>query len=271
MNGKELKETLQNGDRVYGTCVTMHSNRWPGMIADTGVDFVFIDTEHTAIQRETLAMMCTMFNQHNVAPIVRIPAPDPYQATEVLDGGAAGIVAPYVETVEQVKKLVGATKLRPIKGQRMRNVLNGKDLLEPELKKYVDDRCAENVLAINIESVPAMQILDDILRVPGLDVVLVGPHDLSCSLGIAEEWRHPKLKAALKEIITKSREANVGVGVHISYSIEEEVWCAETGANFIVHSSDISLCQEILSADLARFRKELGDEARSGGEEGILI
>jgi staphyloferrin B biosynthesis citrate synthase len=271
MNGVELKAALHRGQRVYGTCVTMHASRWPGMIVATGVDFVFIDTEHTAIGRETLSMMCTMFGQHSVAPIVRIPEPDPFQATEVLDGGAAGIVAPYVETVEQVKALVGATKLRPIKGQRMRNVLDGTESLEPELKQYVDDRCAENVLAINIESVPAMRNLDDILKVPGLDAVLVGPHDLSCSLGIAEQWMHPQLKGAQEEIITKCRKANIGVGVHISYAFEEEIWCAETGANFIVHSSDISLCQDILTADLARFRKELGDQARNGDGEEILI
>jgi 4-hydroxy-2-oxoheptanedioate aldolase len=271
MNGKDLKAAMQSGKRVYGTCVTMHANRWPGMIAGTGVDFVFIDTEHTAIQRETLAMMCTMFQQHNVAPIVRIPEPDPYQVTEVLDGGAAGIVAPYVETVEEVKALAAATKLRPIKGERARNVMDGTEEFEPELKKYVDDRCAGNILAVNIESVPALRNLDDILKIDELDVVLVGPHDLTCSLGIAEEWTHPKMKAALEEIITKSRAAGKGVGVHISYSVEEEMWCAEKGANFMVHSSDISICQEAISGDIARFRKDLGDEAAGGDGEGILI
>ena len=140
MNGKELKAAMQQGQRVYGTCVTMHANSWPGMIASTGVDFVFIDTEHTAIGRETLSVMCTMFRQHGVAPIVRIPEPDPYQATMVLDGGAAGIVAPDVETVEQVKMLVGATKLRPLKGQRLRNVLDGTEPLEPELSRRIKAR-----------------------------------------------------------------------------------------------------------------------------------
>ncbi len=271
MDGKALAAALHSGNRVYGTCVTMHSNQWPGMISRTGVDFVFIDTEHTPIQCETLAMMCTMFRQHQVAPIVRIRSPDPYLATQVLDGGATGIVAPYIETADQVRALRGATKLRPIKGQRLQKVLNEEETLEPQLQQYVDTRCADNVLAINIESVPAIRNLDEILKVPGLDAVLVGPHDLSCSLGIAEEWTHPKMKAALEEIISKCRAANVGVGVHISYSKDEERWCAENGANFIVHSSDISLCQEILTADLAQLRKDLGDHknACDGGE--ILI
>ncbi len=259
MNGRELIQALHGGERIYGTCVVSTSNRWPAMIAGTGVDFVFIDTEHVPLHREQLATMCTMFQQLSIAPIVRIPAPDPYQATAVLDGGAAGIVAPYVETAEQVKALRGATKLRPIKGRRLQNVLDGKEAFEPELDAYVRDRCAGNVLAINIESVPAMENLDDILQVPGLDAVLVGPHDLTCSLGLPEKWTHPDVLAALTTIIEKCRAANVGVGAHISYGIEEELACARAGANFMVHSSDISLVQDTLRADIARLRRELGD------------
>lgn len=73
----------------------------------------------------------------NLAPIIRIPSPDPYQACKVLDGGASGIIAPYVEIVEEVKALVDAVKFRPLKGEKLCNVLNKKESLETGLKHYL--------------------------------------------------------------------------------------------------------------------------------------
>src|SRR6187402_1255357 len=118
--------------------------------------------------------MCQTYAALGLPPIVRIPSPDPYMATMVLDGGAAGIIAPYVESVEQVQALRGAVKLRPIKGQKLQHMLTGGSV-EPALESYVAEGARHRILIINIESVPAMQALDDILAVPGLDAVLIGP------------------------------------------------------------------------------------------------
>ena len=126
-----------------------------------------------------------------IAPIVRIPEPDPYRACMALDGGASGIIAPYVETPEQVRKLYGAVKLRPVKGAVLEARIQGSMALPGETGAYVDQRNADNVLIINIESTPALANLDAILEVPGIDAVLVGPHDLSCSLGVPEQYTHP--------------------------------------------------------------------------------
>lgn len=271
MNGKDLSAALRGGKRVYGTCVTSTTLRWPAMIAGTGVDFAFIDTEHTSIGREHLSAMCTAFRQANVSTIVRIPEANPHLATMVLDGGADGILAPYMETVEQVKALRGATKLRPIKGQRLENVLDGKETFEPELADYIAKRNASNLLVINIESVPALEALDDILAVPEIDAVFVGPHDLSCSLAVPEQYTHPKFKAAMTTIIQKCRARNVGIGAHISYGIEEEIAWAKAGMNMIIHSSDMSLVQERLQADIARFRHELDQEKTASEVEAIII
>jgi staphyloferrin B biosynthesis citrate synthase len=271
MNGRELAAALHSGKRVYGTCVVSTSNLWPNVIAGTGADFVFIDTEHTPIGREHLSVMCRAFRERNVAPIVRISECNPDLATAVLDGGANGVVAPYMETVEQVKALRGATKLRPIKGQRLQRVLDGEEEFDEELANYIKKRNADNILVVNVESVPAIEALDDILAVPGVDAVLVGPHDLSCSLGVPEQWRHPVFKEAMTTIITTSRKHNVGVGMHISYGIEDEIEWARAGANFIVHSSDLSLVQETLQRDFAKFRSDLDGEAAAGEGEAIII
>lgn len=114
-----LPELLRQQDTVYGTCITSTSPKWVPAIAACGLDFVFIDTEHIPIDRATLSWMCNSYKLAGLPPLVRIPEPDPYQATMVIDGGACGVVAPYMETVEQVKALRGAVKLRPYKGQRL--------------------------------------------------------------------------------------------------------------------------------------------------------
>ena len=261
MNGKELVKALHDGTRVYGTCVVSPSPMWPPMIAGLGMDFVFIDTEHVAIGRETLSWMCRAYTALGLAPVVRIPKPDPFLACMALDGGAVGVIAPYLESVDQVRELRGAVKLRPLKGQRLQNYLAGTETLEPEVQQYLDTRNADRVMVVNVESVPALKALDDILAVPGIDALLVGPHDLSINLGIPEQYTHPRFLEAIGTIIAKARKAGVGVGIHYSGGIDLEIAWAREGANFIIHSSDVSLVNDALKRDLAEFKRQLGDVA----------
>ena len=93
MTGRKLGEALRNGQRVYGTLIVSPSPHWPALVSTIGLDFVFIDTEHIAIDRHELAWMCRAYGAMNLAPVVRFPSPDPYQACMVLDGGACGVVA----------------------------------------------------------------------------------------------------------------------------------------------------------------------------------
>ena len=262
MNGQALSVALHKGDRVYGTCVVSTSPKWPSMIAGVGLDFVFIDTEHMPIQRDQLAWMCQAYAALNLAPIVRIPEPDPYLACMALDGGAHGIIAPYVDSPAQVQALRGAVKFRPLKGRRLANALEGKEKLEPELDAYLAQWNTGRVMIVNIESVPALEALDDILAVPGLDAVLIGPHDLSLNLGIPEQYHHPAFNEAIGTIIRKARARHIGVGIHFSNGIEKEIGWAKEGANLITHSSDFFLVRDALTADLKRFRDELGDRLR---------
>lgn len=268
MKGKELAAALRAGQRVYGTCVLSPSPAWPPMLAGVGMDFAFIDTEHVSLARETLSWMCRAFDAHGIAPIVRIPEPDPYRACMVLDGGAHGVIAPYVESVEQVIALRGAVKLRPLKGERLRGFLAGTDPLNPQTVDYLVQRNTDRVMVVNIESIPAMNALDDILRVPGVDALLVGPHDLSINLGIPEQYDNPVFLDAISTIIRKARAAHVGIGIHYSEAIEPEIAWAREGANFIVHSSDFAIVQQTLRADFQRFRKELQDAPARGRDQG---
>ncbi len=267
MTGKELKKALRNGNRVYGTCVVSTAPQWPAMIAGTGLDFVFIDTEHIPIDRTELSWMCQNFAARGLPPVVRIPKPDPYLACMVLDGGAQGVVAPYMERVDQVHDLRGATKLRPLKGDRLDRVLRGKEILGEPLDSYIGNFNSNNLCLVNIESVDAIEALDDLLAVPDLDGLLVGPHDLSISLDIPEDYRNPRFTEAMKTIIEKGRSAGVGVGFHYSFGIQEVIDWARMGANFIIYSTDFFLVRDALLRDVSLLRETFGDARKLEGED----
>ena len=263
MNGQELARALRAGPQVYGTLIVSPSPRWPKVVKQCGVDFVFIDTEHIALDRAELSWMCQMYGALGLAPLVRIPSPDPNQATMVLDGGAAGVVAPYVETVEQVQALRGAVKYRPLKGEKLRRVLAGASC-EPELAEYIRGHCENNALVVNIESGAALEALNDILKVPDLDAVLIGPHDLSCSLGVPEQYAHPRFREAARTIFQKARAAGVGAGIHFSGELELAAAFLREGANFLIHSSDLQLFAKTVTEELA-FLRQTVERAPAGG------
>ena len=259
MNPSELRAALRAGQRVYGTLICSESPRWPAQVAQIGLDFVFIDTEHVALDRQQVAWMCQTYRALGLPPIVRIPAPDPFAATMALDAGAAGIVAPYIETVEQVQALRGAVKLRPLKGARLERVLAGRETLEPTLAAYQQAHSGENILVINIESRPAVENLESLVAVDGVDAVLIGPHDLSSSLGIPEQYAAPAFDAAVRRIAGEARAHGVGAGIHSWMGVAREIAWAQAGINFFIHSADIIAMKETLTAEVRALRTALGD------------
>lgn len=266
-----LKEKLQSGKRVYGSAIISSSPKWFEVVKGAKLDFVFLDTEHIPLGRETLATMCTSYSALGIPPIVRIPSPDPYLATTVLDGGAESILAPYVETVEQVKQLVGAVKYRPLKGIKLQKILDGDEVLEDNMKNYVDNRCKNNLLFINIESKPAVENLSELLSVPGLDGVIIGPHDLSCSYSIPEEYSIKEFDEIVMNIIKECKKSNMAVGIHLSEDPEHQVKWANAGVNIILHSSDISLFGKILNKEISFIKTELNDNIGKENYKSTII
>jgi 4-hydroxy-2-oxoheptanedioate aldolase len=257
MNAAELIESLHAGRNVFGTLIVSHSPRWPDAVRGCGLDFVFIDTEHIALDRGQVSWMCQTYAALGLAPVVRIPGPDPFAATMALDGGAVGIIAPYVEKAEQVRALRGAVKLRPIKGQMLQELLQGRKS-GPELDAYLQRGAKDRLLIVNIESLPAIAALDEILAVPGLDAVLIGPHDLSCSLGMPEQYDRPEFLSACETIFRKARAAGIGAGIHSWGTVEEQAHFLALGANMLIHSADITLFQKHLRLELDAVKKAAG-------------
>ncbi len=273
MNGKELKSALRKGKYVYSTAIISPSSIWPRVVASIGLDFVWIDTEHTPLNRETVSNMCQMYNALKLAPLVRISSPDPFEACMAIDGGASGIIAPYIETIEQVKEIVGAVKYKPIKGKKLQNRYKENGQFGSKLSTYLEENNAENVLILNIESVPAVEVLDEILTINEVDAVLIGPHDLSCSLGIPEQYDHPLFKESVSTILKKARNKSVGAGVHVFYpsGFQQEIQWAKQGANLIVHSSDILAFKYTLQREILDIKESLGQTPHRIEDETVNI
>ncbi len=269
MTPGSLRERLRCGKDCFGTLIVSASPRWPDAVKNCGLDFVFIDTEHIALDRAELSWMCQTYAALGLPPLVRIPSPDPFAATMVLDGGAAGVIAPYVENAGQVQALRGAVKLRPLKGARLQTLLDGVTP-ELELQNYIQQAAANRLLIVNIESTPAIAALDSILEVADLDAVLIGPHDLSCSLGIPEQWDHPKFLDACATIFRKARAAGVGAGIHFWGNLEQQTRFLELGANMLIHSADVTLFQKHLKLELDEIRQAVGCAATVASEEDAI-
>lgn len=273
MNGKEFRQRLHQGERVYGTFISVSTPAWASVTKGTGIDFAFIGAEHVPHDRVELAWMCRTFDALGIVPVVRIPSPDPYQACMAYDGGALGVIAPYIETPEQVRALAGAAHFRPLKGARLKGILNGTEEAEPVLAAYLENRSADRTLIINVESVPALEALDEILDVPGLDAVLIGPHDLTTSLGIPEEYKHPRFVEAVETIIGKARAKGLGAGIHATYphALEHEVRWMKMGMNLIVHWSDMTAFRHAMRQDIDALKAAVGDIAPSEGIKSIEV
>jgi 4-hydroxy-2-oxoheptanedioate aldolase len=267
----DLKEALHAGRPVYGTLVTSTSPKSIEALAGLPLDCVMIDTEHIPLDWRDLGWMCHTYRGLGIVPIVRIPRADPFDACRVLDMGAGGLVAAYIETAEEVARLRGATKLRPLKGRKLEDILSGRDPLEGELAEYVRRRNESNILLVNIESVAAVQALDEILAVPDLDGVLIGPHDLSCSLEHPEQYGHPLFQKTIHEIIAKARANNIGVGIHNLPTLEQEIQWHKAGLNLILHRSDVSLFRRGLHDNLTAIRRAVGQGEVAQAPHDLII
>jgi len=257
MNGREIIAALHEGRHVFSSAMISPSPLWPPLAKQAGIDFVFIDTEHIPLDRQTLAWICQAYLGLGLPSVVRLPCNDPFEACKALDAGAGGIVGPYIETADQVRGLVGAVKLKPLKGQRLAAALDDRNSLEHELRSYLEQRNGDKILIANIESVPAIENLHAICSVEGLDGVLIGPHDLSCSLGIPEQYDHPRFGEAVRTIFRIAREHRVGAGIHYWLSLEKEIDYGRAGANLIMHSSDMTIFSRTLKAEIEQLRRAL--------------
>jgi 2-keto-3-deoxy-L-rhamnonate aldolase RhmA len=243
MLGKDVRECLHTGKLVYGTHVTHLSNlSAAGILLNVGLDYVFICAEHMPLDSIEIANLCRFYSANGIAPIVRISNPSAVEACRALDLGAHGIVVPYVETVEQVRAMVGAVKYRPLKGKGLDEILAGKPLSK-EYQEFFPRFNENNFLIIGVESLPAYSNLDALIGVPGVDGVFLGPHDLTVSFGHPEDWDHPDYMNAVKDTIRRCHAKKIGVGLHLVtrlFSPERAKELIALGMNWVLDGADVT-------------------------------
>ena len=262
MMGHEVRERLHAGKQVFGTHVCSLTNPVTAKIqASIDYDFIFICNEHMPIDRTETSMMCQYYAARGISPIVRIPLPEAHYASMALDGGAQGIVVPYIETEEQVREIVGAVRYRPVKGAKLTGYLSGETPVSQKMSDFFDRFNSENYLIIGIESVAAYENLDRLISVPGVDGVFIGPHDMTVSMEIPEEYDHPDFAALVEDIVARCKKAGVGVGVHYSQRTATDDRFRELidlGMNWILYGADITLVDTGMRKSLSALRDHAG-------------
>ena len=258
MNAIEIKETLKSGGAVFGMMLTAsRSPRWAKTYAQSGLDYIIIDTEHTPRSRSEVADLLAAFETTNVAPIVRIPIPSSHYVTMNLDAGAQGILAPYCETIEEVKETVAAAKWRPLKGEIVKQVIEKNVFPSTASKEYLEQRNANTICIIGIESVPAIENLNNILDIDGIDAIFVGPNDLSISLGVPNEYEHPIYEEALEKIIDICTKKNTPVMIHHQTVELTKRWLSK-GVKFVLHSTDTREIHNAIQSDFSNIKESVG-------------
>ena len=255
MDPVQLKETLRDGGLVFGCMISaMGTTRFAGALAGSTLDFVTIDSEHGSRDRKEIQELCAMLRQAGVTPIVRVPVPMAHWVAMALDAGAAGVLVPYCETVEEVQDCVATAKWHPLKGEYLRRAAVEGVFPSEQTKQYLQNRHRESIVIIGIESEPGHRNLENILAVGDIDGIFVGPNDMTTSLGIPDEVANPKYLDVIKDIIAKSEASGVPVMIH-QQTLDASTTAIELGARFVMHSTDSRLMQVAMQEHMAQLRE----------------
>lgn len=259
MNAIEMKKRLQDGGTVYGCLLSaIGTTRFKSAFAGSGLDYVVIDSEHGSRDRKEIQELCNMLREADVVPIVRVPVPMAHWVAMALDAGAAGVLIPYCETVEEVRDTVGTARFHPLKGEYLRRAQNEGVFPSPRTKEYLENRRAESIVLVGIESEPGQRNLDAILDVAGIDGIFIGPNDMTTSLGIPDEMNNPRYLDVIKDIVARSEARKVPVMV-FSSSMEESVTAINLGSRIVFHSSDNRFMRDGIQDQIGRLRKAAAD------------
>ena len=254
MNGADLRQALHDGRQVVGTMTFLCRNpRWAQVYADLDLDYVIIDTEQSPSNRSEVADFAAALAGVGIAPIVRVPEPDPHLTIMALDGGAHGVLVPYCETPEEVKRVVAAARLRPLKGALHERARDKGEFPSEATRLHLEERNRGVVVMIGIESPPAVENLEAILDIPGIDVIFIGPNDLSVSMGLPDEPTHPEFERTVRYVIETAEARGIAAGGHWFSAEQVQQWQA-IGSRFLLFNNDIRALTAGYQQALASFR-----------------
>lgn len=249
MLAETIKQKLQSGKPSVGTWMSMAHPSIAEILAMAGYDWVVVETEHTAIDVSEVLRLIIAIEQRGSIPLVRLAGIDPIQAKAVLDSGAAGIIVPMVNTKAEAALAVSMAKYPPM-GTRGVGLARAQGY-GVDFDAYVKNANRDTLVIVQIEHIDAVNNIDEILSVPGIDGTFIGPYDLSMSLGIPGQLTHPKLVEAKEKILKAVLKKGLAAGIHFvqpSTAVSDCEAAVKAGYTFIAVGTDILF---------------LGDSARS--------
>ena len=254
--GSSLKKRLRDGDLTVGSWLSFGFTPISEMMASAGFDWLVVDMEHTGIDSADAMAMIQVIALAGCVPLVRVGANDPLLIKRALDAGAHGVVVPMVNSPADAERAVASTYY-PLRGQRGAGLSRAQryGVGFAEYKKWADE---ETVLVVQIEHVQAVKSLPAIMDVDGVDAFIVGPYDLSGSLGHPGDWNHPSVIEVLNEVRAAASSKGITGGYHVVHSNRDELEqrIAE-GYRMIAYGDDMVFLAEKLQDEggwLAEFR-----------------
>lgn len=208
-----LKDRVRSGDAVFGTILPIPSPEVAEIAGLSGYDFLLLDMEHGPVTVEVLEGLVRACRAVDVVPLARVPTDHPKTILRALDVGCVGVMVPQVETPEQAQAAVAATKYAPAGIRSLAGATAAARWGHVPIPDHVTASNAATMNILQIETRRGLEAVEAIARIPGVDVLFIGPSDLSQSLGHPGALSHPDVQAAIRRIIGAGRTAGVPVGI----------------------------------------------------------
>jgi 2-keto-3-deoxy-L-rhamnonate aldolase RhmA len=255
MRANRLRSLLAAGKPAYGTMIQEFSSTVvPILLADAGFDFVFIDMEHGPFSLESATELIRVLRLTGLTPLVRVPDTEYHLIARILDAGAEGIMVPRVETRAQVEYIVSSSRYPPL-GKRGCSIAKGhNDFQKAELHEFTSFMNRENLVILQIERREAVENIDDLLSVPGVDATIFGPKDLALSLGRPEKFDDPVLQESMQKVMASCQNHGIASGLHTpNLDVLREF--QRQGARLLVYSTDIDLFRSAAAKGLESLKQ----------------
>jgi 4-hydroxy-2-oxoheptanedioate aldolase len=236
----KLITTMAEGKPVYGTFIVTGEPALAEILGYSGFDFGIIDTEHSPNDTMSVPHLIRASQVSGLTPIVRVTKNDESLILRALDAGAAGVLVPQVNTAAQALAAVRAAKYAPAGERGVAGVVRAARYGFIPMKDYIQEVNTETLVITQVEHIDAVDKLEEILAVDGLDGIFIGPTDLSQSMGLTGQFQHPVLKQTMETIIRKAAASGKWAGIFCLNAEDAQYWL-QIGARLLAVATDTML------------------------------
>ncbi len=253
MKKNNLKKALHDSKIVFGPFLKITDPAVVEIMGFAGFDFVIIDAEHGPISMENAQNMIRAAETANITPIIRVGNNNEALILRALDIGAQGIEIPQINRSSDAVRAVKSVKYSPQGERGVCRYVRAANYSSLDKFKYFKSANEETMIIAHIEGVEGINNLNEILSVSGIDVIFIGPYDLSQSLGIPGEVNHPLVVEKMKEVILKCKENKVAVGTFADDVKIAKSWIS-LGIQYMSFSVDVGILYEASKNIINKFK-----------------